>query len=84
MDLTLPIHITADYGRIGRIAWSNKSNDKMALLLDCAWGNIYWCCWSHWHREWIPRLVSLLIRDEAERVKRGFLDWSLKTAKGYD
>jgi hypothetical protein len=69
MDLTSFMCITADHGRIGRIAWSNKSDDEMALVLNAAWGNFYWCRWSHWHQMWIPHLVSFLIWDEIEKLK---------------
>ena len=69
MDLSSPIYITADYGRIGRVAWNNKSNDQMALLLDWAWGNIYWCKWSEWRQGWIPHRVAFLIQDEIAKLK---------------
>jgi len=68
-----PIYVTSTHGRIGKIGWSNKTDDFMSNLLDSSWGSLYWLSWNETlQRESIQR-VDMMIKDAIYRLSIALL-----------
>jgi hypothetical protein len=61
-----PIAINSDYGRIGKIAWVNKSGEPMDALLNACWGSIYWFAWSKLHQDYFAEKAFPLLSFSAK------------------
>jgi len=73
-----PIDIASTHGRIGKIGWSNKSDDFMSNLLNASWGSLYWISWnSAFQCESIQR-VDFLIKDAIYGIFHRFLQSHVK------
>jgi hypothetical protein len=69
-----PVHITSDLGVVGRLAWNNKTDEKMANELNCCWGNIYWGVWSVIYQDYVPHRVDFLFKDFCARLLQRLVD----------